>query len=299
MNNRADLKLTGAEKKILRAHHVRQSILHNFGVDTVQQMLSVSRMRAAELCAMSEFQSLPNVGPRFAEDLIFMGFYSLRDLKHENGAKLTDRYEKQAGVWADPCVEDMFRMVVHYARHPGVHRNWWDFTAERKQFRAKHGYPEDRPGKPWHELPQFRTTNKVSGKKDETKMDVSSKVKSAAKYIREHYPESISLKKISREVGLSAFHLLRQFHLLYEMTPGQYQTHQRLKKATYLLRRSQRPVHSIAQACGFMNESAFIRTFRRDLKITPLQYRLKHKQLSNKRTTSGSVVKNKVVKYRS
>lgn len=299
MNSRADLKLTPGEKKILRAHHVRQGFLHKLGVDTVQQMLGVSRTRAMELCAMSEFRSLPNVGPRFAEDLVFMGFYSLRDLKLENGAKLTDRYEKQAGVWADPCVEDMFRMVVHYARHPGVHRNWWDFTAERKQFRAKYGYPPDRPRRPWHELPQFRAATKVSGKKEDTRRVVSSKVKSAAKYIREHYPESISLKDLSREAGLSVFHMLRQFHQIYEMTPGQYQTHQRLKKATSLLRRSRRPVHSIAQTCGFMNESSFIRAFRRELKITPLQFRLKHEKASSRLTARSSVVKNKIVKYRS
>jgi hypothetical protein len=84
-----------------------------------------------------------------------MGYYSLEHLKGEDGAKLTDRFELQTGAWIDPCVEDQFRLVVHYALDPNSRKNWWDFTAERKRFRAASGYPADRPGKPWFELPQY------------------------------------------------------------------------------------------------------------------------------------------------
>jgi hypothetical protein len=82
-----------------------------------------------ELRAMSEFQSIPSIGKRFAEDLIQLGFYSLKELKGKNPAKLLDRFERQLGVWIDPCVEDQFRLVVHYADHPGTIRNWWDFRS--------------------------------------------------------------------------------------------------------------------------------------------------------------------------
>jgi hypothetical protein len=44
-----------------------------------------------------------------------MGYFSLDELKDKDGAKLTDEYELKKGYWTDPCVEDQFRLVVHYA----------------------------------------------------------------------------------------------------------------------------------------------------------------------------------------
>ena len=93
------------------------------------------------------FQSLPSIGPKFAQDLIDMGYFNLEQLKYKDGAELLNEHERFTSYQTDPCVEDQFRLVVHYANHPGVTKQWWDFTAERKAFRAKHGYPADRPGR--------------------------------------------------------------------------------------------------------------------------------------------------------
>ncbi len=273
MNNRSDLKPSPSEKKQLRANGVRLADIHKLGVKVIQEMLNVSRIRAMELCASAEFQSLPSVGPRFAADLISMGYYSLHDLRKKDGARLTDQYEKQVGVWVDPCVEDQFRLVVHYAKHPGIHKNWWDFTTERKAYRAENGYPVDRPGKAWHELPQYRPV----GKKKDTIDSAATKVKAAARYIRAHLTETVTLQQLAREVGLSPFHLLRQFKQVYKKAPGQFLVHQRLKKASRLLKKTMRPVHVVSQQCGFSNESSFIRAFKRALRTTPLQYRSNRK----------------------
>ena len=291
MNNRDDLSPTASEKKAFRDNGVRLAAVHKLGVGTIQEMVGVSKIRAMELSALSEFQSLPSIGPRFAADLIALGYYSLHDLRHENGAKLTDRYEKQIGVWADPCLEDQFRLVVHFARHPGVHKNWWDFTNERKAYREKHGYPSDRPKKAWHELPEYRTANRVAARKKETKEDIASKLKAAARFMRLHYAEPVNLKALAHEVGLSPFHLLRQFKSVYEKTPGEFLIHQRLKQASRLLKRTRRPVHLIGQQCGFANESAFIRAFKRELRTTPLQCRrnhTEHARLSKKNARIGN-----------
>ncbi len=55
-----------------------------------------------ELRALSEFQSIPSIGIRFAHDLISLGLYSLADVKGKDPAKLLDRFEQQLGVWIDP-----------------------------------------------------------------------------------------------------------------------------------------------------------------------------------------------------
>jgi hypothetical protein len=44
---------------------------------------------------LAEFQIVQSVGIKFSEDLIFLGYYSLNELKGKDGAILTDEYEKK------------------------------------------------------------------------------------------------------------------------------------------------------------------------------------------------------------
>jgi len=283
MSSRNDhLTITPTEKRKLRSHRIRVRDIHKVDLQDLQEMLGVSKIRAMELSAMSAFQSLPSVGPRFAQDLISMGFYSLRDLKEKDGAKLTDAYEQQVGVWADPCVEDMFRLVVHYANHPDVRRNWWDFTEARKVFREKHGYPINRPTKAWYELAKYRRSDRVNAEKETTREDLGDRLKAAARYLNRHYSSKISLSALAKEAAVSPYHFLRQFKNVYEVTPLQYLTHVRLKNASRLLKKTHRPVAWVVQQCGFVNESSFIRLFRKELGTTPLQFRKDH-QVSHKK----------------
>lgn len=62
-----------------------------------------------------------------------------------------EEFELLKGYWIDPCVEDQFRLAVHYAETGDMTKKWWDFTEERKRFRQKNGYSPQRPQKAWHE----------------------------------------------------------------------------------------------------------------------------------------------------
>ena len=147
------LPLTTAETQSLKKHKAKKSELLNFATDELEVLLSSSAERAREIRALAEFQTIPSVGIKFAEDLVFMGYYSIDELKGKTGAALTDAYEQKKGYWIDSCVEDQFRLVVHYANTRDPSLNWWDFTKERKAFRESHGYPDNRPEVAWHSLP--------------------------------------------------------------------------------------------------------------------------------------------------
>ena len=108
-------------------------------------------LREREKSALAEFQSVPSVGVKFAEDMIFLGYFSLDELKDQDGAQLVVEYEIKKGYWVDPCVEDQFRLIVHFAKHRDSTKTWWDFTAERKAYRLTYGYPTNRPATPWTE----------------------------------------------------------------------------------------------------------------------------------------------------
>jgi AraC-like DNA-binding protein len=267
------LDVTPVEIRKLRAHKIKKSEIHLQPPATLQKLLNISKLRAMELVALSEFQSLPSVGIRFAHDLISMGYYSLKDLKRKDGAKLTDQFEFQTGVWADPCVEDQFRLVVHYAGHPDGKMNWWDFTKSRKAFREKNGYPSNRPQKPWFELPRYQTSKQIPARHESTQKDLHKKLMQALRYMKQYPQEPITVAQLADMAHLSVYHFIRCFKSAYELTPLQYLMRLRLKKASLLLKRTRLTVSTIVPQCGFENESAFIRLFKREFRLTPMTYR--------------------------
>lgn len=147
------LPLTAAEKRQLRQHKLKICDLADIPVDELEVILTCSADRAKEIHALAIFQLIPSVGIRFAEDLVFLGYYSLDALIGKSGAQLIDDYEVKKGFWVDPCVEDQFRLAVHVAETGDMNQVWWNFTAERKRFRAEHGYPESRPHRSWIDNP--------------------------------------------------------------------------------------------------------------------------------------------------
>lgn len=140
-----DLELTAEEKLLLKQKGITQKALMDYAIDEIIHVLNAPSQRAKTLQALFEFQQIPSVGIRFANDLIFLGYYSLAELQDKKGHELLDQYEKRLGSRVDPCVEDQFRLVVHYANHPDNNKQWWDFTAERKAYRTQYSYPADRP----------------------------------------------------------------------------------------------------------------------------------------------------------
>ncbi len=95
MKNKSNIKLplTDIEKANLRKHKIKIANILDFAPDEIEVLLNASIERAKEIHALAEFQTVPSVGIKFAEDLVFLGYYSLNELKHKDGAKLTNEYE--------------------------------------------------------------------------------------------------------------------------------------------------------------------------------------------------------------
>ncbi len=146
------LNLSAEELKKLRKSNIKLSEILDTPADELEVILETNASRIKLIRALAEFQTIPSIGVKFAEDLIFMGYFSLEELKGKDGAKLTSEYERKKGYWIDPCVEDQFRLVVAYAADPSISKNWWDFTDARKKYRLENGYPLDRPKSAWHEV---------------------------------------------------------------------------------------------------------------------------------------------------
>ena len=148
------LPLTSEEKLNLRRCKVKLSEIADMDVSSIAKCLKSSFGRAKYLRALAQFQSIPSIGPKLAQWVTELGFYSLHEIKNEDGANLTDRLEKLFGYWEDPCVEDSLRCIIYHANYPDSEKSWWYFTDERKQYREEYGYPATRPATPWYEKKQ-------------------------------------------------------------------------------------------------------------------------------------------------
>jgi hypothetical protein len=155
MKKAIELRLTAAEKQLLKEQKISIKSLTDYAPDEIASIIQADAKRSREINALVEFQSIPSLGIGFALELIDQGYYSLQQLKGKTAVELFNAYEKHVGAWADPCVEDSYRLLVHYIEHKDESKRWWDFTDERKAYRKQCGFPADRPVKPWHELSKY------------------------------------------------------------------------------------------------------------------------------------------------
>lgn len=146
------MELTVTEKQRLRRLKIRTADILGCSVEELAVLLAATLPRARHIHALAAFQQVSSIGIAFAKDLIDLGFYSFSELKGQDPARLVEDFERLKGYWIDPCVEDQFRLIVHYADTGDNSGNWWEFTPIRKAYREKHGYPPDRPVAAWHTI---------------------------------------------------------------------------------------------------------------------------------------------------
>ncbi|MHB8207145.1 helix-hairpin-helix domain-containing protein [Mucilaginibacter sp.] len=128
MKKTINYRLTGVEKQSLKIRKVSQKMLQEYAPDEIIALLDASPQRGRELNALAEFQSIPSLGINFAEELISQGYYSLEQLKGRSAVELFDAFEQHCGTWADPCVEDSYRLLVHYIENRDDTKRWWHLT---------------------------------------------------------------------------------------------------------------------------------------------------------------------------
>lgn len=85
--------------------------------------------------AFREFQTMPNIGPAMAEDLVRLKIKSIEDLGKQDPLALYNRMGKLDGAQHDPCVLDTFMAAVDFAR-TGLRKPWWEYTPLRKKMLA-------------------------------------------------------------------------------------------------------------------------------------------------------------------
>jgi AraC-like DNA-binding protein len=100
-----------------------------------------------------------------------------------------------------------------------------------------------------------------------------SHVAEAVRQIQEHFGETLRVKDLAAIARLSEYQFEQRIRKIFQLTAGQLIQKVRMDAAVKRLRQTDRPIASIAQDCGYSDQSAFTRQFRQTTGLSPSQYR--------------------------
>ena len=92
-------------------------------------------------------------------------------------------------------------------------------------------------------------------------------------HIRDHLDASLRLGDLAARAGLTVYQFDSRIRALFGLSAGQYVTRARIELACNRLRRTADPIARVAQDCGYADQAAFTRQFRKSVGLTPRAYR--------------------------
>lgn len=98
-------------------------------------------------------------------------------------------------------------------------------------------------------------------------------IEKAEIFIGENLSKNLSVKYISKSIGVSKSVLYKNFRESFDCTISEYINQKRIEKACELLEHSNLSVEEISQKTGFSSSSYFTRMFKKYKGIAPLRYR--------------------------
>jgi AraC-like DNA-binding protein len=98
----------------------------------------------------------------------------------------------------------------------------------------------------------------------------------AVEHVLRHYPEPISVAELADLANLSVSQFQREFRRLFGTGPQGYVQNVRLQAARRALEETADALGTIAAACGFYDQSYFVKRFKAATGLRPLEYRRRY-----------------------
>jgi PAS domain S-box-containing protein len=103
--------------------------------------------------------------------------------------------------------------------------------------------------------------------------EIPAAVAEAVAWLQQNYGEPLTAISLAQQARMAPGRFARITKRLFGLSPQQMITQTRLQAATALLESTATSVAEIAVTCGFTDHSAFTRTFKSALGLTPTQHR--------------------------
>lgn len=113
----------------------------------------------------------------------------------------------------------------------------------------------------------------VVQRSSEHKDELPELVQKISLYVQQNYDKALSNDQISAEFGYHSYYLNRIFKKYTKTTLHQSLILERLRNAKRLLRNTDMSVSSVAEEVGFIDKAQMCAVFRKQLGITPTEYR--------------------------
>jgi PAS domain S-box-containing protein len=93
-------------------------------------------------------------------------------------------------------------------------------------------------------------------------------------HIRDHLDAPLRLADLAARAHMSVYQFDRRIRSLFGLSAGQYLNRARIDLACNRLQRTDEPISLVALRCGYSDQAAFTRQFRRSVGLTPRAYRM-------------------------
>ncbi len=93
------------------------------------------------------------------------------------------------------------------------------------------------------------------------------------RYCRQHMADGVDVASMAQGAGMSISTLTRQFKAHLRISPGEFLAQLRLSRACHLLTETPLNISEITFECGYESPAAFSRAFRRQMTMSPKDYR--------------------------
>ncbi|MEO1654500.1 MAG: AraC family transcriptional regulator, partial [Bacteroidota bacterium] len=113
--------------------------------------------------------------------------------------------------------------------------------------------------------------------KQSTREELYRRALIAKYFIEEASSEAFDLNALSKQAGLSKYHLIRIFKAVFNTTPYHYYLTGKVERAKQVLRTQPGNLAQIAMQCGFTDEFNFSKTFKKFVGLSPSDFRERSK----------------------
>lgn len=111
------------------------------------------------------------------------------------------------------------------------------------------------------------------GQKEPVKDIQLAYVEKAKDFILTGYSYPITIEAVAAYTGISRSHLYRSFQAFEHQSPKEYLSSFRIRQACRLLKETSLSVSAVAYSVGFENSLYFSKAFKKQMQISPTQYR--------------------------